>query len=351
MPQPIIHPRRLLLVRNDRVGDLIVTIPAIEAIRQLWPKVELTVLAGRVAAPLLQDYPAIDNVWVDDPQQSTWQLSRRLRQGAFDTAIVAHTTWRNLLAVRLAGITNRVGWGRKLPGKLLANYRLNISRSRPPVHEADFALRLVGMLQPTKMAAEYPVRLQIDTATQTFVRARIEQQLGTAGPLFAINPSHFRGAYSWPAEQFAQLAAELTQFGRVLVTMGPMETAFAEKFRALLPATAKPRVAVITDFDLRQLAAAFQQTDVITSGNTGPMHLAGALNRPLVALFSAHPAQGPAKWRPLGSRQTLLQAPLLAGEVAEISAEHADEHMSRITVAEVVTANLQWLRQSGRAAA
>ena len=351
MPRLPNTPRRLLLIRNDRVGDLLVTIPAIEAIRQLWPTVKLTVLTSRVAAPLLQGYPAIDNVWVEKPPQSTWQLSRRLREGAFDTAIVAHTTWRNLLAVRLAGIPNRVGWGRKLPGKLFANYRLNISRSRPPVHEADFALRLVGMLQPTLPAAEYPIRLQIDDATRAQVRTRIEQQLGTSGPLFAINPSHFRGAYSWPSEQFAQLAAELTQVGRVLVTMGPMETEFAAKFGALLPPDIRSRVAIITDFDLRQLAAAFQLADVVTSANTGPMHLAGALQRPLVALFSAHPAQSPAKWHPLGSRNTLLQAPLLAGEAPEIPTERADEHMARITVAEVVAANLQWLRHKGRAAA
>jgi ADP-heptose:LPS heptosyltransferase len=133
--------------------------------------------------------------------------------------------------------------------------------------------------------------------------------------------------------------------------MGPMETEPAARFQALLPAEVTSRVALITEFDLRQLAAAFQLADVITSANTGPMHLAGALNQPLVALFSAHPAQGPAKWRPLGNRHTILQAPLLPGENAEIPSEQAAVHMSRIQVADVLAANLKWLSPGKRAAA
>lgn len=110
--------------------------------------------------------------------------------------------------------------------------------------------------------------------------------------------------------------------------MGPMETTCGEVSPVAGP---RLRVAVITDFDLRQLAAAFQQTDVITSGNTGPMHLAGVLNRPLVALFSAHPAQKPREMAATRFAADLCcKLRCLRGKWRKSPLNTRTEHMSRI---------------------
>ncbi len=345
-------PRRLLIVRNDRVGDLLLTLPAIEAARRHWPEAWISVLASPVAASLLSNYPSVDEVLVDDPKQDATQLGARLREERFDTAVIAHTTWRNLWGAARAGIEQRIGWGRKLPGMLLATHPVYLSRSKPPLYEADFVLRLMEQLGVQGEANDYPVHLPIDPELQQKVSALLEAKLGTSGPLFGVNPSHFQGAYNWPVDRYADLIQHLANHGRVVVTVGPQETAVLEQIKrrwqsvggTQLVEQLASRVALISQFNLRELAAAISLVDVFTVGNTGPMHLAGVIGTPLVALFSTHPSQAPNRWRPLGKHRVMLQPPLGFEESPVVEPDQAEQHMGRIGVGTVVDVNLLWLK-------
>src|SRR5262249_12217220 len=137
---------RILIVRNDRIGDLALTLPAIEALRRHLPHAHLTLLASHYAGPLLDAHPAIDELLLDDPDHNFWQLAGRLRRGRFDAALVINTNTRNSLAIRLAGIRRRVCWGYKPLGWLSATDRVMLRRSHPPVHEAEFALAFAARL-------------------------------------------------------------------------------------------------------------------------------------------------------------------------------------------------------------
>ncbi len=347
-----VPPRRLLIVRNDRVGDLLLTLPAIEAARRHWPSSYLAVLASPVAAPLLKNYPGIDKVLIDDPQQDSRALGQRLRGERFDTAVVAHTTWRNYWAVCRAGIPRRIGWAGKLPGLLLASHRVFVSRSKPPLHEADFVMRLMNRLDVQGEASNYRPRLKIDSDVRESVAASIAAKLGHEGPLFGVNPSNFKGAYNWPVYRYADLIVKLAERGRVLVTVGPHETDVLDQLEqrwfavhgGKLPPQLAERIALVSDFDLRELAAAISLVDVFSVGNTGPMHLAGVLGTPLVALFSTHPSQAPARWRPLGDHRVMLQPFIDLEENQAVPKAKADEHMCRISVGQVLDANLAWLK-------
>ncbi len=68
--------RRILVVRNDRLGDLVLTLPALEAVRRTWPSAHVTALVSPYAAPLLVDSPYLDDLLEDDAAQSAWQLGR-----------------------------------------------------------------------------------------------------------------------------------------------------------------------------------------------------------------------------------------------------------------------------------
>ena len=351
MPSP---PRRLLIVRNDRVGDLMLTLPAIEAARRNWPDAYLAVLASPVAASLLEGYPGIDEIIVDRPHDTARQLADRLRTGRFDTAVVAHTTWRNWWGVTLAGIGRKIGWGGKLPGLLLASQRVMVSRKNPPLHEAQFVMKLMQPLGVEGNADDYEPRLHIAPELVRSIQRDIHDRLGTEGPLFGVNPSHFRGAYNWPVHRYADLIAGLANYGRVLVTVGPHEISVLEQIEQRWQATgAMPperlqRVALVSNFDLKQLAAAISLVDVFTVGNTGPMHMAGVLQTPLVALFSTDPSQAPARWRPLGNRRVMLLPPLPFEADPKVAPENAEAHMCQISVAQVIDANLMWLKWHSR---
>jgi ADP-heptose:LPS heptosyltransferase len=346
-----LQPRRLLLLRNDRIGDLVLTLPAIAAARNHWPQAHLTALVSSYAGPLLTGQNLVDQVLFDDPQESAAQLARRLRAGRFDAAIVFNTNTRNCLAVWRARIRHRVCWAYKPAGWLTATRGVKLRRSHPPVHEADFAMAFVRALGCQAASQRRLPAFAIDPAVRQRVEGRIARELGTTGPLFGVHPGNSHSAYNWPPERYAELVGCLAHHGRVIVTGGPNERGLLEQIRRAAPVSRPERVEYVSDLSLAELTAVVSLQRVLVVSSTGPMHLAGLVGTPTVALFSPHPAHVPAKWAPLGENHTLLVAPLLPGEDAAVPAERGTELMSRIELATVLGAALRYLPQARAGAA
>jgi ADP-heptose:LPS heptosyltransferase len=332
----------MLVVRNDRVGDLVLSLPALQAVRRQWWRAHVAVLVSPHTAPLLEGTPYVDEVIVDDPRQSGWQLARRLAPMKFEAALVLNTNTRNCLAVWGAGIPRRVTWAFKPAGLLLGNRRLALHRSHPPVHEAEFALAFVRMLGGAAVMANLSPKLHEDPATRQRVAARIRRELGSAGPLFGVHPGNGNSAYNWPVDHYIELVNRLVRHGRVMITGSPAERPLVDSIRRRLVRIAEGRVACCTDLSLPELAAALAEQTSLTVSSTGPMHVAGMVGTPVVGLFSPHPAHAPEKWAPLGTGHTLLVAPLWMDENARVPPEQAEKVMGRITVDRVLDANLRY---------
>jgi ADP-heptose:LPS heptosyltransferase len=343
--------RRILLVRNDRVGDLVLTLPAFEAVRRHWPEAHLTALVSPYAGPLISGHRSIDELVFDSKSDGAWRLGRRLRAMRFDAAIVFNSSTRNCLAVWSAGIRRRVCWGYKPAGWLAATDRVMLRRSHPPVHEAQFALAFVRRLGAAAELSVLVPTLEIDRATRTRVAERIGRELGTAGPLFGVHPGSRNSAYNWPASRYAQLVCHLAPYGRVMVTGGPAEQPILDVIRRRLSGPMIGRVGFFADLGLHELAAAIAEQSVLVVSSTGPMHIAGLVGTPTVALFSPHPAHAPAKWAPLGANHTLLVATLEAGEDARVGPERGTDLMSRIRVEQVLRAALGYAPEAQAAGA
>ncbi len=344
--------RRILLVRNDRIGDLVLTMPAFEAARRHWPQAHLAALVSPYAAPLLAAARGLDELLVVDRKEKARALAVRLKAMRFDAALLFSTNTRNCLAVWLARIPQRVCWAYKPIGFLTGNRRVAVRRSHPPIHESDFALAFVRRLGGnTDMNGLLP-KLEVDAATHERVATRIEHDLGNRGPLFGVHPGNNHSAYNWPPSHYAQLVARLAQHGRVMVTGNQSERTLLDWIRGQLPQHVRNRVAFYSDFELLELAAALARQTVLTVSSTGPMHMAGLLGTPVVALFSPHPAHVPAKWRPLGENHTILVAPYLKGEDPRVPPRRGTAVMSRIRIEQVLAANLQYAQggTSGRTA-
>lgn len=337
--------RRILLIRSDRIGDLVLTLPAIEAVRRTWPAAHLTLLASAYAAPLLSGSALVDKLMLDDPAQNPRALAQQLKVENYDAAIVFNYTTRTCLAAWLARIPRRVCWAYKPLGFLLANRRVRLHRSRPPVHEARFALAFaerLGCAAAERDPIDMKARLEVDAAASVLVRRQIERGLGTAGPLFGVHPLNSHSAYNWPLSRYTELVARLAQVGRVLVTGNAKERSSLDQLRCQLPADLRRRVLFLCDLSLTELVCAVRELSVLTVSSTGPMHIAAAVGTPVVGLFSPHPSHAPAKWAPLGRKRTLFVAPLEQDENPRVPRERGAAVMARITVEEVLAANLAY---------
>lgn len=337
------NPSRLLIVRNDRLGDLVLTLPTLEYARKLFPAARISLLTGQRTSAVVDRNPHVDEVLKDDGSCSAWQLAKRLRAGRYDAALVVNASTRNYLAVWLAGIPVRVTWSRRPMGWLLGNRHVTLRRSHPPVHESEFALAFIRNLGTDPSIQPSVPRLLPDPLVIERIGARIRGDLGGRRPRFAVHPGNYRSAWNWPPERYVRLITELAAHGGVVVTGGPGEEGLIQQLREGLGDSVAHRVAFYLDLSLEELCATLSLVDVLTVSSTGPMHLAGVLGTPVVALFSSQLWQCPEKWAPLGDRTMILQAPPLPDADVRISPEEIHAHMCLITLEAVVEANLQQL--------
>lgn len=328
-------PQRILVVRNDRLGDTVLTLPAIAAVKEAFPRATCAVLVESGLLELLQHVPIADLWLSDDVAGGSGQLARLVRRHQFDTALVINTNTRNTFAVWQAGIPRRVTWAGKPLGRLLGNCRVDVRRSHPPIHESDFAIKFVERLVGRPVARPTLPRPSFPPPLQAAVAMRLARWRSAGRPCCLVHPGNRGSAFNWPVYRYAELVRELDRFATVLVSGGPGEEGLVRRVTEL----AGDRGIPVVGWSLPEFAALVGQVDGLVVSSTGPMHLAGWLGTPVVALFSRHPVHSPQKWSPLGNRHTIIQ-PRLAGQ-SEPRLSTAPEQMERIDVETVLRAVLR----------
>ena len=302
---------RILLVRLRLVGDVVFTTPAIRALRRRYPDARITYLVEGQAAAVVQGNPHLDDVLVvpltfglrrllDD-----WKLGRALRAQRFDLVIDFHGGPRGSLLTWLTGAPRRIGYAVAARSWM---YTETVSRSRAltPRHSVENQWDLLRVLEigPPERARD-----AVEMAENPAAGARVDQRLREAGVdadairivmhVSAGNP--FR---RWPAAHFAALAAGLVQQDprrAVILTSGPSEVGAADAIgaaaRARVTAAEAARILRCGEFDLAELRALVASAALYIGGDSGPLHIAGTTQTPVVALFGPTLAARSMPWR------------------------------------------------------
>ncbi|MFN8663366.1 MAG: glycosyltransferase family 9 protein [Thermomicrobiales bacterium] len=298
--------KRVLAIRLDNLGDVLVTTPAIHAIRQSLPDASITLLASRVGAQVGLLNPDIDDVivygapWMDpwrelplDPDREQRMIAE-LRARQFDAAVIFSSFRQSPLPAAylcyLAGIPLRLAASIDGPGSLLTTRHKHPERM---MHEVERGLDLVGavgmstsddrlVLVPPPEAAENITHL-------------------TAGsrPLVVVHPGCSMPARTYPWELYAEVVSLLVlQLGaRVAITGAGHERAMVDDLLDRLPLEVRPHVeAVAGTLGFPEFCALIQAADLAITNNTGPMHMAAALGTPVIALFAL--TNPPEQWGP-----------------------------------------------------
>jgi len=281
---------RILLVRTDRLGDVLLTTPLAGALKAHFPDSRIAWLAAPYSAPLLEHNPDIDELIVDQGAPVS-DLARRLREGRFDVAVLPGLPPRATWAVRRAGIPVRVGPLKSLWGALLTRPVLQ-RRSRGDVHEADHNLQLLEQLGVR--FRRVPTRLELTERERDAGRAALDA-LGCGGaawPLVLLHPGGRGSASKWPYGCFLELGRRLAEAGAaVLLTSGPEEPD-AVPTESSLPFLRPGSKSI------RELAALLACADLVVSNSTGPLHMAVALGIPTLSVYPGVGTARPSRWGP-----------------------------------------------------
>ena len=312
--------RRILFVRTDRLGETLLNLPAVAALRAALPDASVTLLVHPDLHPLLDGLPGVERVLADAAPEpvawwvSAWRLGRRLRAGRFDLAIVSNPKKELHLAVWLAGIRIRVGYDRKW-GWLLS-HRIPDRKALGERHEVEYNLDLLRVLGlPTQAPAwSFPQF----SREQADVRALLARQgLQPSEPFIVVHPWSSNPAKEWPDERYRALIHRLAEELRIrVVVVGGAQA--QDRVQAVLPARGRA-VEVVGQLTLRQLAALLQDARLLISNDSGPVHLAAAVGIRTVVLFGGmSEATGPRRWGPWGAGHTVIHRPLTEISVEEV---------------------------------
>lgn len=301
-------PRRILIMRMDRMGDLILSTPVLRSLRAAFPDAYLGIAIAAEYRPLLQGHPDLNALFLYDKKGAhrsalgTLRFARQIKEHRFDTALILHSTNRAVLTALLAGIPRRVGYARRLPW--LLTDAVPYIKSEGTMHEIDYNLQLVKQLGVETLDRTTSVALDssAELAITQFLAA-----YGLAGKQFAVlHPGASCPSKRWPEERFAQLGDWIA--GRykmpVVVMTGPAEQTAGRRVIAQMKT---PAVSACGRFALGELSWLLKKAAVVISNDSGPVHLASAVGTPVVSIFGRWGGGlSPARWGPAGPRGIAL---------------------------------------------
>jgi heptosyltransferase-3 len=325
----------VLIARGDRLGDWVLTLPLIDAIKAAAPDVRLGAMATAAAAPLLERYAAVDTVIVSKRGiRGFGETTAAVRRGAFDAAVVVHPDMIDTLAVWCAGVKLRVGNGYRAYSPLY-NRRVYLHRSPSARHEIEYNLRYLEPLGlPVPVDAPRP-SLDATGADRAEARRLLASRGVATEGYVVVHPGSGGSSLNWSPQRYRVLAAELAKTpGEGVVVTGSKAEAELGRYVA---GEGAGRVSVAGDTDLGALLGIIAGARLFVSGNTGPMHLAAALGTPTLSLFSPLKSGSPTRWGPRGEVTAVITP---SGYACERCTRERCEHfncLEAITVEEVLS--------------
>jgi lipopolysaccharide heptosyltransferase II len=288
----------VLCVRLDALGDLLMTTPALRALKQSRPGRRLTLLtspSGAEAAALLPDIDGIiiyDAPWMKATAPRAGPLPDlamidRLRRGSFDAAVIFTVYSQNPLPSAmlcyLAEVPLRLAHCRENPYQLLTRWVPDLEPDRLVRHEVRRQLDLVAAVGCRTDDDRLKIRISEGDA------GRARDRLGAigldpSGPWVLIHPGATAPSRRYPPEGFVEVATRLARDGmRVVFTGGPSEIDLIEGIRAAVPV---PTHSLAGRLALGELAALIALAPLLIANNTGPVHVAAAVGTPVVDLYA-----------------------------------------------------------------
>ncbi len=343
----------ILIVKLSAIGDVVHTLPALNALRRYYPDAHITWLVEEAAAELVVGHSGVDRVLVSKRQAwlgrllkgpdrlaslvEIWRFGRQLRDTRYDLIFDFQGLLKSGLLIFLAHGTRKIGFG---PGMQHQEYSYLFLNQRVPaismeVHALERGLRLVAAagVPIDEVVYNLPVR-QVD-------RQRVATLLAASGihgakPLVAINPITKWDTKNWDNGKFADLADRLLATYDVdLVFTGGLGD--RPEVDMILAAMRGCGANLAGQTSLKELAALYEQCCFLVTTDTGPMHLAAAVGIPVVALFGP---TAPGRTGPYGDRHQVVRLALPCSPCFKRQCERG-ECMAGLTVEQVMAAVIQ----------
>ena len=294
---------RILIRATNWLGDAVMSLPAIRAVRANFKTSEINLLAIPSVAALYERESCVDKVIIYN--RDRWQTAKALRGRRFQMGILFPNSFDSALLFRMAGVRQIVGYDRDMR-RLLLTHPVSVPTWKVK-HERFYYLDLLqgARLIDGYHGADEPIRLECATEAAAAGRQFFGEQ-GATFPVIGISPgAAYGGAKRWLPERFAQSAAALVSWGGTVALFGSANDSGAcLDVEETLKARSVPVINLCGKTTLHQFIDLAAACSVFLTNDSGSMHVASALGVPTVAVFGA---TNPKATGPAGPHNIIVQ--------------------------------------------
>ena len=304
---------RILIIKLGAIGDVVHSLPVLATLRACHPKAHLAWAVEEKAAPVLEGNRDLDELILLERKKMSSASGlfyfrrwlQEIRKKSFDAALDLHNLFKSGIIAYASHAPVRIGFRKLREGNFLfMNHRV-----KPQPHHRHAVEKYLSLLEPLGLHEPQWVRrfpLVWDPKDEVAIdRFWVQQGFSQTNPVVALNPGANWPSKCWSPDRYAKVADRLTkQRGiRVLVLWGPGERPLAEAVAGDMT----EKAVIAPETTLKQLMVLIKRCRLLISGDSGPLHIAAALNVPTVALFGP---SDPKRNGPYGEGHTVVQSVL-----------------------------------------
>lgn len=323
---------RILIIRFSAIGDVVRVLPALHALRDTYPHAQIDWAVEPKSFDVISEHPALDQIHVFERPDGLWQGAKvfrefcnKIRDGHYDMVLDFHGILKSGLLTRASKAKDRYAFAPPRAQEMshrFANHRIELPSTQMNRIEENLAMSKVAGAQGNNL----DVVITVSEETQDAIEEYIHSEFQSGKLIAAVHAPVDRPEKQWPLANYAALVDLLLADGRfeVLLTWGPGQREVAATIQQL--SKRNPHIAPETP-DLKHHAWLIKQCDLFFGGDTGPMHIASAMDVPVVAVFGG---TSPAKHHPLRLPSTVLYA---GPEILEknLTSAEAAPYLEKIT--------------------
>ena len=298
----VLAPYRIIISRTDSIGDVILTLPLCVWLKKQFPQTELVFLGRTYTKDIIACFDVVDTFlnFDDFPSIPTSERIARLKADC----IIHVFPNREIAALsKKAKIPMRIGTAHRVFHLLTCNYRLNFSRKRSLLHEAQLNFELLKPLGLNEIPSFEALFESLNHFNIPTVSLPTEFSGIDLSNTIILHPKSQGSAVEWPLEKYIELAQVLVQQKKTVIFTGTENE--GKEFSAILPV--HPHIFDSSGkLNLNQLICLIASCEALVACSTGPYHIAGISGIKAIGLFSPRKPIHPGRWRALGDKSAAL---------------------------------------------
>lgn len=306
---------RVLVVRNDRIGDLILATPVISTLRANYQDAYIGILVSKYAEDVVKNNPEINKVITDEfisdkkSIKNFLKLFRIIRTENFDTAIILFPSFLICLLIFLTGIKRRISHGSKWYVYLFCNEILLQHRSRVEKHEAEYNLALAKRVGNINILIK-ETKIFLNSKSTNKVKNQLIEK-GVHSNFIIMHCGSGGSARNWSVSSYARLADMITERLKIRTIFTGRENDYKMIKEIENQMRNKPEK-ILNTKKISELCALISIASLFIGPSTGPLHIASALKVPLVGIYSPVRVQSKKRWGPYNAEKAVIFSPDVA---------------------------------------